>query len=109
MIPADLFHTYMRGWTAGAAVRPTDLKFMEHDEPRIRETYEEGYASGIQSRSAANEVAQKLSGYVPSILRDGKLESTSKVGVFRRSVTCPAEKEGLRVPIGEMVAGKCRG
>jgi hypothetical protein len=63
---ADNFHSYMRGWTAGAKCGVVDPAFENHEDRNIRDYYMLGYTDG---RHARKKAGTKLSGYVPSILR----------------------------------------
>lgn len=44
--PAELFHSYMRGWRHGASTMAMDKKFIEHDRADIKAEYEKGYKDG---------------------------------------------------------------
>lgn len=67
--PRELFYTYRRGWTDGAAVRAQDSKVVGHLKPAFREEYTCGYRDGRAALNAAMEAAAKSCGYEPSILR----------------------------------------
>lgn len=67
--PFELHHTYMRGWSAGAAVKAIDPVFSKHDNKTISDQYLKGYDEGRKARQSAAEKMCKITGYVPNILR----------------------------------------
>jgi hypothetical protein len=67
--PANAYHAYMRGWSAGASMKAMDPAFTKHSQAYMRENYEAGYKDGRVARSAASESASETTGYKPSILR----------------------------------------
>ena len=69
-VPADIYQSYMRGWTCGAKSTALDERFTKHESSLIRQSYEVGWEAGVQARGAASKHATLLSGYMPSILRD---------------------------------------
>lgn len=66
---ADYYHSYMRGWVAGAKCSAMDPAFTNHTDRSILDHYTLGYEDGRKARGKAGKKAAKLSGYVPSILR----------------------------------------
>jgi hypothetical protein len=63
------YHTYHKGWVAGAASRAMDPVFLTHANEKIRIAYEQGYQD---ARLALNKAMQKAADhyrYRPSILR----------------------------------------
>jgi len=66
---ADIFHSYMKGWTAGAKCGAIDPVFENHEDEGIRDHYMLGYTDGRNARKKAGVKASKISGYVPSVLR----------------------------------------
>ena len=72
LTPFELFHCYMRGWEAGAGVKPADQRFVMHKDTRFQRFYTEGWNVGVQARVKASAKAAKRFGYKPSILRTAK-------------------------------------
>ncbi len=66
---STLYHTYRRGWIAGAGGKALDPLFTEHDDSKIREVYEGAYQNGLDARGRAMQHAGLLFSYKPSILR----------------------------------------
>jgi hypothetical protein len=66
---ANLFHSYRKGWTAGARIGPLDPKFTEHDNADIKAEYERGYKDGRIANRDALQAASDRTGYKPSVLR----------------------------------------
>ena len=70
MTAADKYRTYMLGWRHGATGRAF---MMERDNPHpLTATYHEAYLDGVTAAERASHEATKLTGYVPSILREEK-------------------------------------
>lgn len=67
--PAELFHSYMRGWKHGASVTAQAREFSEHEDQGIREEYLRGYSDGYRDRKETQEVNAARLGYTPKIVR----------------------------------------
>jgi hypothetical protein len=70
--PADAYaryHSYRRGWEAGAVARVMDPNFTDHKIATMREEYASGYEEGMKARREMHAATCKRTGYVPSILR----------------------------------------
>jgi len=66
----ESYHSYMRGWQAGAGSRPMDPKFAEHPtRPDLKWEYESGYKDGQDARARVGVATATRLQYVPSILR----------------------------------------
>lgn len=65
--PFETFHSYMRGWYAGAGHKGKDPRY--HNHPTLEGVYNEGYEAGKQAGIQAGAEAAKRLGYTPSILR----------------------------------------
>ena len=73
---ANLYNTYMRGWTHGAYMAHLpDPRFTEHEDEKYRSLYMLAYESGQLARSAANKRAMDLTGFEPNILREGESDA----------------------------------
>lgn len=73
---ANTYHSFMRGWAAGAGGNAMDPRFTAKPEgDALRAAYEQGYASGRVARAGASKQASKSSGYTPSILRTQDVEA----------------------------------
>ncbi len=64
-----LYHTYRRGWIAGAGGKALDPRFTEHEDGEIGEVYVSAYQDGVEARGRAMQHAGMTFGYKPSILR----------------------------------------
>lgn len=63
---ANRFHSYMRGWQDGAAMRSKREEFRAH---RLEEIYERGYGDGVAAFGMASASAGAAYEHRPSILR----------------------------------------
>ena len=66
---ANQYHSYHKGWVAGAGSKAMDPVFTAHANEKIRLAYEQGYQDG---RLALNKAMQKVADnyrYRPSVLR----------------------------------------
>ena len=68
---ANAFQFFMRGWKHGACAATKDPRFATHDDPRLVEAYDAGYASGRGARNAAQQVAAGHYGHTITVLRQG--------------------------------------
>jgi len=54
---ADIFHSYMKGWTAGAKCGAIDPVFENHEDEGIRDHYMLGYTDGRNARKKAGVIS----------------------------------------------------
>ena|ERR1700689_4199290 len=73
----ELFHSYMRGWRAGAGRKPKDPRYKGH--PTLEGIYEEGYLAGVNAAAYEEHAAAKRLNYSPSILRIEGTEAADRV------------------------------
>lgn len=73
---ANQFHSFMKGWRAGAGSKAMDPKFTEHDNKLIVDAYNAGYKRGRVDMNIAAQSAAEAYGYTISYLRlmDGEHE-----------------------------------
>jgi hypothetical protein len=67
--PGSLFHSYRKGWIAGAQFGPLDPKFTEHDDASIKTEYSRGWTDDRLAHREALQAAIDRLGYKPSVLR----------------------------------------
>lgn len=78
MSERESFHSYMRGWRAGAGIKPLDPRFTEHKtRPDLKAEYERGYEDGQGAGRAAADAAAVRIGYAPTVLRLAESEEPS--------------------------------
>jgi len=73
----ELFHSYMRGWRAGAGRKPKDSRYKGH--PTLQDIYEKGFIAGINSAVQEEQAAAKRLNYSPSILRIEGTDAADRV------------------------------
>lgn len=69
--PANIFMAQIKGFYAGAGVKPYDPRFEDAAQaPQyIREAYARGFADGIKARCEYAKTLSEQTGYWPSPLR----------------------------------------
>lgn len=68
--PGEVFHARMKGFYAGAGVKPLDPRLTYSENPaHIREAYQQGYDDGVKARCQYTKKVSKETGYTPSVLR----------------------------------------
>ncbi len=65
----DLYMAFMKGWRNGAGGHARNPDFTQHQEPAIRDAYDEGYKLGHANACEAAAYASLQYGYKPTILR----------------------------------------
>lgn len=63
------YHSYHKGWVAGAASRAMDPVFLTHTNEKIRMAYEQGYQDARIALNVAMQNAADRYRYRPSVLR----------------------------------------
>lgn len=88
--PSERFQIYMRGWRAGAGVKPIDPVAEGH--PTLGLDYIKGYDEGIKVRREASVAAAARYGYTPSILRlaetNEQAEDVPSIRTYERRYAC---------------------
>ncbi len=67
--PREIYMVYVRAFRRGAGSGAIDQVTSEHEDPDIRRAWFSGYTRGRDGLREAQEIAKKLSGYEPLILR----------------------------------------
>lgn len=67
--PYTRYHTFMRGWRAGACASVRDPALYDHADKMIRDEYEAGFARGTMDRRELHAEVCERTGYKPTILR----------------------------------------
>lgn len=66
--PFEQFHSYMRGWYAGAGVKTVDPRYTGRDD-ELGNLYAQGFSNGVDARIAVRKAAWERFDYSPSVLR----------------------------------------
>lgn len=116
--PREIYMIYMRGFRRGATYGAIDRAAVEHDDEDIRCAWNMGYLAGRDALRVAEERAQELSGYQPSILRTqgGDVDETlhdasvapatedddvlGAVGIILRSIEEQSGEQFIRLAAG---------